>query len=39
MIIVRVVTCEETEGAACPLVHVHVVRVDVSNQDAVIVVV
>lgn len=32
-------TCEEAEGAAGPLVQVHVVRVDVADQDAVVVVV
>lgn len=32
-------TCEEAEGAAGPLVQVHVVGVDVADQDAVVVVV
>lgn len=32
-------TCEEAEGAARPLVQVHVVGVDVADQDAVVVVV
>lgn len=32
-------TREEAEGAASPLVHVHVVRVNVTDQDAVVVVV
>lgn len=32
-------TCEEAEGAARPLVQVHVVRVDVTDQDAVVVVI
>lgn len=32
-------TREEAEGAAGPLVHVHVVGVDVAHQDAVVVVV
>lgn len=32
-------TCEQAEGAARPLVHVHVVGVDVAHQDAVVVVV
>lgn len=32
-------TSEEAEGAASPLVQVHVVRVDVADEDAVVVVV
>lgn len=32
-------TCEEAEGAARPLVHVHVVGVNMADQDAVVVVV
>lgn len=32
-------TCEEAEGAACPLVQIHVVGVDMADQDAVVVVV
>lgn len=32
-------TCEQAEGAARPLVHVHVVRVNMAHQDAVVVVV
>lgn len=32
-------TCEQAEGAARPLVHIHVIGVDVAHQDAVVVVV
>lgn len=32
-------TCEQAEGAARPLVHVHVVGVNMAHQDAVVVVV
>lgn len=32
-------TCEQAKGAACPLVHVHVVGVNVADQYAVIVIV
>lgn len=37
--LVALPTCEEAEGAAGPLVQVHVVAVDVTDQDAVVVVV